>query len=73
MAPTEKQIRLVEEMTETLKINFPTSSKDFTKMVYHTFIEEHYEAFKQQADWSYYGDDDDDWYGMAWFSPLNSM
>ena len=31
MAPTEKQIRLVEEMTETLKINFPSSSKRFYK------------------------------------------
>lgn len=72
MAPTEKQIRLAEEMAKTLKINFPASSKDFTKRVYRDFIEEHYEAFKEQADWSDYGDDDD-WYGMAWFSPLNSM
>ena len=72
MSPTEKQIRLVEEIAETLKIIFPASSKDFTKRVYHEFIAEHYEAFKQQVDWSDYGDDDD-WYGMAWFSPLNSM
>ena len=38
MSPTEKQINLVDKITSLLKIDFPMSSKDFTKSQYSYFI-----------------------------------
>ena len=38
MSPTEKQIDLVEKICKTLNINFPKSSKEFTKYTYWLFI-----------------------------------
>lgn len=49
-SPTEKQIRLVEAMTDVLKIDFPQSSKEFTKQIYYKFIEEHYEEYRHIVD-----------------------
>ena len=38
MSPTTKQINLVEKICKTLNINFPQSSKEFTKYTYWLFI-----------------------------------
>lgn len=40
-APTEKQINLVENMTRILGIDFPTSSKEYTKHIYCAWIKTH--------------------------------
>lgn len=45
-SPTEKQILLVEKITNTLNINFPISSKQFTKMQYSNFISAYLEEYK---------------------------
>ena len=67
MVPTEKQIKFVEVIAESLGIDFPQSSKDFTKQIYCEFIKEHYDAFQKLVDF-YDWDDDDE---MAWFQMLN--
>lgn len=38
MSPTKKQIDLVEKISKTLNINFPKTSKEFTKYTYWLFI-----------------------------------
>ena len=45
-APTEKQIKFVETIAECLNIDFPQSSKDFTKYAYAKFIKEIIDEFK---------------------------
>lgn len=45
-SPTEKQIVLVENMTRILGIDFPVSSKEFTKQVYCAWIKAHIEDYK---------------------------
>lgn len=67
MMPTEKQIQFVELITEALGIDFPQSSKEFTKHIYYEFIKEHYDEFQKLVDF-YDWDDDDE---MAWFQMLN--
>lgn len=67
MSPTEKQIAFVEVITEALGIDFPQSSKDFTKQIYCEFIKEHYDEFQEHAD-HYYFDGEDE---MDWFQMLN--
>lgn len=67
MSPTEKQIKFVEVIAESLGIDFPQSSKDFTKQIYFKFIKEHYDEFQKLVDF-YDWDDDDE---MAWFQMLN--
>lgn len=67
MMPTEKQINFVETITELLGIDFPQSSKEFTKQIYYEFIKEHYDEFQKLVDF-YDWDDDDE---MAWFQMLN--
>ena len=47
MSPTEKQIKFVDAITEALEIDFPQSSKEFTKRTYCRFIEKHYPEFKR--------------------------
>lgn len=49
-SPTEKQIRLVEAMTDVFEIDFPQSSKEFTKQIYYKFIEEYYEEYRHIVD-----------------------
>ena len=39
--PTEKQINLVENMTRILGIDFPISSKEYTKRTYCAWIKAH--------------------------------
>ena len=46
MAPTEKQVQLVENMTRILRIDFPISSKEFTKQCYCLWISKHIEDYK---------------------------
>ena len=45
-APTEKQIQLVDNMTRILGIDFPASSKEFTKQSYCLWIKVHIEDYK---------------------------
>ena len=44
-APTEKQINLVENMTRILGIDFPTSSKEYTKRTYCAWIKAHIDDY----------------------------
>ena len=63
--PSEKQIRLAEDIAHTLDINFPLSSKDFTARTYFEFIKENINEAKSY--WSSFEDYDD----LAWIDPLN--
>ena len=65
-SPTEKQIDFVEAITEVLGIDFPQSSKEFTKRTYCHFIDNHYIEFKRVMDDYSYDDDE-----MLWFQMLN--
>ena len=65
-SPTDKQIDFVEAITEVLGIDFPQSSKDFTKRTYRNFIDNHYIEFKRVMDDYSYDDDE-----MLWFQMLN--
>ena len=67
--PSDAQIQLASDIANTLGIEFPMSSKDFTAAIYWQFIRDHIEEAK-----SYWDDFNDDggWYDeMMWFSPLN--
>lgn len=64
MPPTEKQIKFVETITETLGINFPTSSAEYTKQIYCEFIKAHYDEFKNSTEWSSWDEDEMDWFQM---------
>lgn len=46
-APTDKQIKLVEQITSCLRIDFPQSSKDYTKYYYAKFIGDYLPDLKQ--------------------------
>ena len=66
-APTDKQIAYVDAIAKTLGIDFPQSSRDFTRAKYRAFISAHVDEYKEQR----YLDDpvyDDE---MAWFQMLN--
>lgn len=66
--PTEKQIEFVEEITKVLGIDFPQSSKEFTKQIYCEFIKEHCDEFIQTVrDVEDINLEDE----MAWFQMLN--
>lgn len=64
MSPTEKQIKFVEAIAESLEIDFPQSSKDFTRQIYCEFIKEHYDEFKNSAEWCSWDEDEMDWFQM---------
>lgn len=67
-APTEKQIKLVEDITDVLRIDFPQSSKEFTKQIYYLFIREYYDEFVQVVgDIEDFNSEDE----MAWFQMIN--
>jgi hypothetical protein len=68
MSPTEKQIKLVESITDALEIDFPQSSNEFTKQMYHRFIKEHYDEYRMVVDGIEDFNSDDE---MAWFQMLN--
>lgn len=64
IAPTEKQIRFVEEICAALGIkNFPTSSKEFNKFTYSRFISDHIDLYYQYCNYIYSMDinEDVDW------------
>lgn len=68
VSPTEKQIALVEAMTEILEIDFPQSSKEFTKQTYYEFIKEYYEKYRQVInDVNDFNTEDE----LSWFQMLN--
>lgn len=58
-APTEKQIRLVENICFVLNIsNFPSSSKEFTRYNYSQFIAAHMERYTMECEPLYYDEED---------------
>ena len=65
-SPTEKQIAFVNAIAEYLNIDFPLSSKDFTRVKYSRFISEHIDEYYQQilSDDPSNGDDEMDWFPM---------
>lgn len=65
-SPTEKQIKFADIIARDLGIDFPQSSKDFTKRTYRAFIKIHYNEWKDHFDWSCFDDDE-----MMWFQMLN--
>lgn len=67
--PTDKQICLVDAIAETLMIDFPQSSHDFTSAAYWKFIHDHIDEAK--AIWRDDNVGDDFLYDMDWFSPIN--
>ena len=68
VSPTDKQIDFVEVIAEALGIDFPQSSKEFTKQIYCEFIKEHYDEFMQIIyDVEDFNSEDE----MAWFQMLN--
>lgn len=62
--PTEKQIKFVELITTVLGIDFPQSSKEFTKQIYCKFIKEHYDELKNNTEWCSWDEDEMDWFQM---------
>ena len=44
-APSEKQIKLADLIADSLKIDFPQSSKDFTAFGYWNFINKNIDEF----------------------------
>lgn len=38
LTPTEKQIKLVENINRVLNLDFPTSSKEFNRFTYSNYI-----------------------------------
>ena len=64
MSPTEKQIEFAEAIAKELVIDFPQSSKEFTKQIYFEFIKEHYEEFKDKTEWCSWDEDEMDWFQM---------
>lgn len=66
--PSDKQIRLAADIANTLGIDFPMSSKDFTAATYYKFINDNIEEAS-----SYWNDETGDGLDdeMMWFSPLN--
>ena len=65
-SPTENQISFAAEIAEVLGIDFPQSSKEFTKKTYYNFIDDHYVEFKRVMDDYSYDDDE-----ILWFQMLN--
>lgn len=64
MSPTEKQIEFVKIIAETFGVDFPQSSKEFTKQIYYKFIEEHYDEFQKLVDFYSWDEDEMDWFQM---------
>lgn len=67
-SPTEKQIKLAEDIAKVLRIDFPVSSKEFNKRTYYKFIDAYYKDFKEIVDEANYLFWEDE---MAWFQMLN--
>jgi hypothetical protein len=56
--PTDKQIRLVGDITRVLEIDFPQTSKDFTRQRYSDFINKHIWDYKMVAVYDNYDEED---------------
>lgn len=68
LPPTEKQIEFAEDIAAVLSIDFPTSSKEFTKATYFKFISTYYDEFERIMDDANDFNSEDE---MAWFQMLN--
>lgn len=66
-SPTDKQIAYADAIAKTLNIDFPQSSRDFTRVKYRAFISAHVDEYKEQIQ----GDDPAYEDEMAWFQMLN--
>lgn len=66
--PSDAQIQLAADIANTLGIEFPASSKEFTAYTYWRFIKDNIEEAR-----NYWGENESDefLYDMDWFSPLN--
>ena len=68
--PSDAQIQLAANIANTLGIEFPLSSKDFTAAIYWQFIRDHLEEAR-----SYWSCDDGRhdglWDDIMWTDPLN--
>lgn len=67
--PSEAQINLADKIADTLGLDFPRCSKEFTAEIYWQFINSHIHEAK--VVWRDDGDYQDDWDGIGWISPLN--
>lgn len=63
-SPTEKQIKFADAIARDLGIDFPQSSKEFTKRTYRVFIKTYYNEWKDHFDWSSWDEDEMDWFQM---------
>lgn len=45
-APSEKQIKLADEIADCLGLDFPRGSYDFTSQIYWKFIQTHIQEYK---------------------------
>lgn len=71
-SPSDKQIQLVDAITNTLNIDFPLCSKDFTAATYWKFINDNIDRAKIiWFDDGKYGDGPSYYDELNWFSPLN--
>lgn len=68
MSPTEKQIEFAEAIARVLEVDFPQSSKQFTKQTYCEFIKSYYDEFRMVIDGINNFNTEDE---MAWFQMLN--
>lgn len=65
-SPSEAQIRFVEEICQTLDIDFPTCSKEFTAQAYYYFIADNIDKYKEIYNANPAFEDE-----MSWFSPID--
>jgi hypothetical protein len=66
-SPTEKQIAFAEAIANTLGIDFPTCSAEYTKLGYQQFIRYYYAQWVSElAALSGFYDDEE----MAWWDPF---
>lgn len=57
--PTEKQIKFVEDICKILDIQFPTSSREFTRKCFCNFIKDHIDLFYEEIIGNTYENDVD--------------
>ena len=67
-SPSKRQIELADAIANTLNIDFPLSSQDFTAAVYWKFINDNIKKAR-----NYWNENESDEFldDMDWFSPLN--
>lgn len=47
-SPTEKQIQFVDQICKVLSLHFPTSSKEFNRSCFSSFISTHLKEFNDE-------------------------